>query len=29
MEKEPNGKKYFFVAMMPAQKCESPDFQIT
>jgi hypothetical protein len=29
MKKEPMPKKYFFVAMSPAQKCESPSFQRT
>jgi hypothetical protein len=29
MEKEPNGKKCFVVALMPAQKCQSPGFQTT
>jgi hypothetical protein len=29
MEKEPYGKKCFLVAIMLAQKCESPGFQIT
>jgi hypothetical protein len=27
MKKEPYGKKCFLIAMMPAQKCESPGFQ--
>jgi hypothetical protein len=29
MEKELYGKKYFLLAIRPAQKCESPDFQVT
>jgi hypothetical protein len=28
-EKEQYGKKYFLVAIRPAKKCESPDFQVT
>jgi hypothetical protein len=29
IKKEPKRKKCFFVAMRPAQKCESPGFQRT
>ena len=29
IEKDPCGKKNFFVAIRPAQKCESPGFQRT
>ena len=29
IEKDPYGKKYFFVSIRPAQKCESPGFQRT